>query len=80
MEMEKLTVYHYAMDGTGDRRITLSPGNITLLAAAVEDITFNNRSLRPVTVMFLDGSNVDILVNHSDLDMLESVVGAYSFE
>jgi len=77
MEFYKLTVHNYAEKPEEERRITLSPANIVLVAAAVEDITVNGRSLRNVTVLFVDGGSADLLINHQDLQTLESAVGSY---
>lgn len=77
MEKYKLTVHHYSENPEEERRVTLSPGQISFVAIGVEDITVGSRSLRSVTVMFMDGGSVDLVVNHSDMEMLESAVGTY---
>ena len=56
MEFQKLVVHHYAEDPTEERRITLSPQNINIVAAHVEDVKINGRSLRHATVLFADGA------------------------
>lgn len=77
MDKYKLTVHHYSEKSDEERRITLSPGQISFVAAGTEDVIVNNRSLRSVAVLFLDGGSVDLFLNHADLEMLESAVGTY---
>ena len=77
MEFQKLTLSHYSDIPEEERRVTLSPGNIVAVAAEMEDKTVANRSLRAVTIMFLDGGSIDLVINHADLETLESAVGAY---
>ena len=77
MEFQKLTLSHYSDKPEEERRVTLSPGNIIAVAAEMEDTTVANRSLRAVTVMFLDGGSIDLVINHADLESLENAVGAY---
>ena len=77
MEFQKLTVQNYSDDPQQRRRITLSPPNITVIAAALEDVTVEGRSARNVTVLFIDGGSIDLCVNHSDLSMLEEAIGSY---
>lgn len=79
MDLQKLTVYHYHEDKEEERRITLSPEKITVVAAKVTDDIIDGRSVRSVTVLFVDGSNVGLNINHADLELLESAVGAYCF-
>ena len=79
MEFQKLTVHCYAEDAADERRITLSPQNINVVAAHTEDVTINARSLRHVTVLFADGGSVDLVINHSDLELLEGAVGSFCF-
>jgi hypothetical protein len=77
MEMEVLRVHHYGEKTEDDRRITLSPGMITTVAAGVEDEKINNRSLRRVSVLFADGGTLEMAVNHADLDLLERAIGSF---
>ena len=79
MELNKLTVHHYADNANEEKRITLSPQNIVVAAAAIEDTQVNGRSVRNVTVLFVDGGSIDLVVNHSDLEMIEQAVGTYYF-
>lgn len=80
MEMKKLTVHCYAENLEDERRVTLSPMNINVVAAEIDDVKVNNRSLRHVTILLSDGGSIDLLLNHADLDLLESVVGAFCFD
>lgn len=77
MELQKLTIHCYAETPEEERRITLNPSKIVLLAAGTEDLQLNGRSLRRVTVLFDEGENVDVLVNHSDLELMETAVGTF---
>jgi len=77
MEMQILTVHHYDENLEEERRITLSTQNITVVAAHVNDITIRGRSLRRVTVLLADSANVDLVLNHADLELLEKAVGAF---
>ena len=77
MEMQRLTVHCYAEDAKEERRVTLSPMNVTLIAAEIDDVVVNNRSVRKVSVLFTDGGSVDLIVNHSDLSLLESAIGSF---
>ena len=78
MEFKNLTITHYAAVKEEERRITMSPSNIALIAAKTEDVEINGRSLREVSVLFMDGESVDVVVNHSDLQLMEEAIGAYS--
>ncbi len=78
MQYQKLTVYHYADKPEEERRITISPNLVTVVAAGVSDITINGRSLRNVTILFTDGGSIDVNINHLDLETLESAIGTYS--
>ena len=80
MEMQKLTVHHYAENQADDRRITISPGNITVVSAEIEDVHVRGLALRNVAILFLDGGSLEICVNHSDLTQLEEATGSYSFD
>lgn len=80
MEMQKLTVHCYAELPEEERRVTLSPSLITAIVAHNEDITLNGRSLRYVTVVFMDGNSLELIVNHADLNTLEEAIGSYCFE
>jgi hypothetical protein len=80
MEFQKLTIHHYDEDPKEERRITLSPANIAVVAACIEDISVKGRSLRKVTVLFLDGASVDLTINHSDLELLEAATGSFCLE
>ena len=79
MEFTKLTLHHYSTDSSEERRITLSPSNINVIAAGVEDTAVNGRSLRTATVLFSDGTSIDLLINHADLELLEGAVGSFCF-
>jgi hypothetical protein len=78
MQYQKLTVYHYSNDPTEERRITISPNLVTVIAAGVSDIVINGRSVRNVTVLFTDGGSIDLNINHLDLEALEGAIGTYS--
>jgi hypothetical protein len=78
LELQKLTVHHYGETSVEDRRITLSPMNIMGMAAEVEDVTVNGRSVRNVSVLFLEGGSIGLCVNHSDLSLLESAIGTFA--
>lgn len=80
MEMQRLTVQCYAELPEEERRVTLSPTLITVIIAHNEDITLNNRPLRPVQVVFMDGNSVDLILDHADLNKLEEAIGSYCFE
>lgn len=80
MELQKLTVHNYSENKDEERRITLSPDKITVVAAGVEDVLLNGRSLRTATILFLDGGSIDLLINHADLEMIEGAIGSYCFE
>jgi hypothetical protein len=80
MNLLKLTVHCYAENPLEERRITLSLHKIDFLSAASEDIIINGRSLRPVSVIFDEGLNCDLIVNHADLETLEAAVGAYCLD
>ena len=77
MEFQKLTVHNYGATAEEDRRITLAPANINLAAATTEDSIVNGRSVRVVTILFVDGGSVDITVNHADLSLLEEAIGTF---
>jgi hypothetical protein len=77
MMMEQLTLHHYSVDPKEERRVTLSPMNIQLVAAEVEDVVINGRSVRNVTILFSEGGNVDLTINHADLMQLERAVGSF---
>jgi hypothetical protein len=80
MEFEKLTVHHYDISKENEKRVTLSPNNINLLATNIEDTIINGLSLRKVTVLFLQGDPIDLLVNHADLEKMERAIGSFYLE
>lgn len=80
MRFEVLTVHHYSENLEEEKRVTLSPGNILVVAAAVEDIQIRGRSLREVSVLLTDGESADLIINHSDLEKLEKCVGSYCLD
>jgi hypothetical protein len=80
MEFQKLTIHHYSENPAEERRITFSPMQIMAVVASTEDVMVNNRSLREVTVLFVEGNSIDVLVNYADLDKLESAIGSYCLE
>lgn len=77
MEFQRLTVLNYSDDPTEEKRITIGPGHVTLIAADTEDVVIKGRNLRRVTLMFTDGGSVDLTINHADLDKLEAAIGSY---
>ncbi len=77
MDLQKLTITHYEEDSKDDRRVTLSPGNVGMIAAEIDDCTVNNRSVRKVSILFLDGNSVELTVNHADLELLETAIGSF---
>ncbi len=77
MEFQKLVVYHYGETSEDDRRVTISPMQVNLIAFETEDTIVNGRSLRRASVLFSDGSSCDLAVNHQDMSTLEEAVGAY---
>jgi len=77
MEMEILTLHHYGEKTEDDRRITFSPGMITAVSAADEDVVVNGRTVRNASVLFADGGTLDVCVNHGDLQLLERAVGSF---
>ena len=79
-EMSTLRVAHYGETPEEDRRITLAPANICAIAAETEDVQVQGRTLRNVSVLFIDGGSMALTVDHSDLELLENTVGAYCFE
>lgn len=78
-EVQVLRVHHFDEDEKEDRRVTIAPMNVLALVAKEEDTVVRGRTLREVSVMFLDGGSVALCVNHSDLELLETTIGAYSF-
>jgi hypothetical protein len=79
LEMQKLTIRHYSEDPKEERRITLAPHNITVVAAEIEDVTINGASRRVVSVLFMDGGSLDLVVDHQDLQLLETAIGSFCF-
>ena len=80
MMLQVLTVLHYGETESENKRITLSPMNVCLVAADAEDCTVQSRSLRKVSVLFVEGGSVDLCVNHSDMTNIEQAVGTYALE
>jgi hypothetical protein len=78
-EVQVLRVHHIDADEKEDRRVTIAPMNVAALVAHEEDTIVRGRSVREISIMFLDGGNISIAVNHSDLELLETTIGAYSF-
>ena len=77
--MEKLTVHCYAENLEEERRITISPSNVTVVAANIEDKVLRGLTPREVAVLFADGGSIELLLNYQDMETLEQVVGLYSF-
>ena len=80
MEMHTLRVYHYGATPEEDRRITLSPANVAMLASETEDVQVQGRTVRNISVLFVDGGSVGVTVAHDDLELLEATIGAYCFD
>lgn len=68
---------HYGEKADENKRMTLSPSNICGLAAGIEDVIIQGRSLRRVAVLLVDGGQLEVTVNHSDLELLERAVGSF---
>lgn len=77
MEVQRLTMHSYSEDIAQERRITISPMQVSIVAAAIEDITIRGLSLRNVDIMFADGQSIALILNHADLSTLESAIGSY---
>jgi hypothetical protein len=77
MQLETLTVHHLGDTQDEDRRITISPANVNIIAAEVEDVLVQGRSVRRVAVLMADGGSVDVTINHADLEMLERAIGSF---
>ncbi len=77
---QKLTVDHYGETPGEDRRITLSPGNIDFIAAMTEDSVVRGRPVRFVTILFSNGQNIELALNHQGLDLLEMAIGTFFME
>ena len=75
--IQVLTVQHYAEDVSQLKRVTLAVPKINAVSASVEDISVNGLHVRPVTVWFQDGAMIDLVVNHSDLDLMERAIGSF---
>lgn len=80
MEVKVLTVTAYAEKEEDNKRVTIQPMNVAMLAADIEDSTIQNRSLRKVAVLLLDGETIELFVNHQDLETMEQAVGSYLVE
>ena len=79
MEMQTLRVHSYGETAEDDRRVTIAPNNVVALAASTEDTQVQGRTLRGVSVLFIDGGSMDLVVDHADLQLLETTIGAFSF-
>jgi hypothetical protein len=79
MEMNTLRVHSYGVVPEDDRRVTIAPANVIALAGETDDIQVQGRSLRNISVLFVDGGSMDLVVDHADLELLENTIGAYSF-
>jgi len=79
MEMQTLRVHSYGDVAEDDRRVTIAPNNVVALAASTDDVQVQGRSLRAISVLFVDGGAMDLVVDHADLQLLEDTIGAYSF-
>jgi len=77
MEFQKLTVHTYSETIEDERRITIAPMKVVMIAAKLEDIMIRGLSVRPITVLFDDGEATDLVVNSQDLLLLEDAVGSF---
>lgn len=77
MEFQVLRVYHYGEDSSEDRRITIAPSKIVVVAACPEDTVINGRSLVTVSIVEDSGNSFELNINHADLETLERAVGSY---
>lgn len=77
MNIQKLTLHHYGATEAEDRRVTLSPMNVMMIAAEIEDFQLNGRSLRRVSVCMADGESTELVLNHADLDLIENAIGSF---
>jgi hypothetical protein len=79
MNIQVLTVHHHDLENEKeDRRITISPMNIAAIAAKIEEVEIRGRQLVHITVMLLDGENLDLFVNHADAELLEKATGSFA--
>ncbi len=79
MQSNILRVHHYGDTPEEDRRVTLSPMDVSVLLAETEDATVQGRAVRRVTVVLSSGG-IELAVNHSDLELLENTIGFFCFE
>jgi hypothetical protein len=80
MDLQTLRIHHYGEVEADDRRITVAPINVVALSAKTEDNTVQGRSVREIAVIFLDGGQIVVNVNHADLELLEGTIGAFCIE
>jgi hypothetical protein len=77
MNAQTLRVQNYGKTAAEDRRITISPMHAIFCSAKTEDTVLDGRSLREVDVYFDGGGVLPIIVNHSDLELLENTIGFF---
>lgn len=77
MIIQVLRVSHYGETPKEDRRITISPHEITAMAVNTEVVETQGRKLLSVSVMMKEGPDFDLVISHSDVEKLEAAIGSY---
>ena len=77
MIIQVLRLHHYGETPAEDRRITLSPHEVTTVAVTTEDVLVQGRKLVSVTVLMKDAGSIDLVLSHSDIETLEAAIGSY---
>ena len=80
MDMNVLTITSYGDQPEDDCTITMSPMAIKMLKAKSLSEVRQGRSVRRLTIFFLDGEFEEIYVNEVDLSTIEGIVGGYGFQ
>lgn len=76
-DLRVLTLTHYGPTEAENRIVTLSLINIAMIAAEVENVSLQNRQVRRLQVLLLDGEAVDLALSDLDLHQLQQAVGVY---
>jgi hypothetical protein len=75
--IQVLKVMHYGPTEEDNRMVTISPVNVLMLAAPLVYERIQDREVKRVTVLMIDGGETEVCINDMDLDQLEQAVGAY---
>lgn len=75
-----LKVTHYGDSPEENKEVTISPVVVKMVFADVAPSFKQNRSVKNISLLLMEGDTVELCISESELYTLEEVVGLYDFE